>query len=150
MLGLGLAEGHVIKIKPFSVFLNFNEETFSVCIGSTLHWSHGQWYARYIIIAQQQSVDYYTTSSVFTVLWTHKRVTAMSHAIIRVFRFPSLDCYNFGRKMQKKLIRSPLKFLTSDFGNRESFLRVTEARLLVESILQLAINGGNDYCLWCS
>ena len=71
----------------------------------------------------------------------------MSHAIIRVFRFPPLDCYNFGRKMQKKLIRSPLKFLTSDFGNRESFLRVTEARLLVESILQLAINGGNDYCL---
>ena len=31
-----------------------------------------------------------------------RTLTAMSHAIIHVFRFPPLDCYNFGRKMQKK------------------------------------------------
>ena len=49
--------------------------------------------------------------------------------------------------MQKNLIGSPFSFLTYDFGHRESFLRVTEARLLVETNLQLAIKGGNDYCL---
>lgn len=61
------------KNKTSSVFLSFNEETFSVCNDSTLHWFYGQWYARYIIIVQEQSVDYYTISSVLTVLRTHKR-----------------------------------------------------------------------------